>query len=286
MEKLLITTFLFLLIGNSFAQGWSQKRGEGYFKLGHNGIRASSYFTPDGSNIPITTTGVYSIGLYGEYGISSRLTGITNVPFWVSNTLNEVQFRQSGRVIPGDSFTSLGDIDLGVKYGWFQDRPIVLATSLIFGIPTGKTGGGETGILQTGDSEFNQLLRTDASFSLPNSIYFSGFVAFNNRTRDFSDEVRYGLDLGYFKKKLLLAFHLSVIQSLQNGNAENVSNGIFANNLEFVLPSLEIGWFFQNNFGISAYANQVISGQNVLNGPGYGVGIFYQLKKTSKLNKP
>lgn len=280
MKKLLVISFLLLLASNGFAQGWSQKEGEGFFKLGSNGIRTNSYFAPDGSEVPITTTGIYSIGLYGEYGINSRLTAIANIPFWVKNTLNEVRFNQSGNSIPGDSFSSFGDMDLGVKYGWFKDKPVVLATSLIFGIPSGQTGGGETGILQTGDSEFNQLLRTDLSFSLPNSIYFSAFGAFNNRTRDFSDEIRYGFDLGYFKKKILLAFHFNAIQSLQNGNAENVSNGIFSNNLEYLLPSLEIGWFFQNNFGISAYANHVIQGQNVLNGPGYGIGLFYQLKKS------
>ncbi len=280
MEKLLITSFFLLLVGTCFAQGWSQKQSEGYFKLGYNSIRTNSYFSPDGSQIPITTTGIFSIGLYGEYGISSRLTAIANVPFWVKNTLNEVRFNQSGNSIPGDSFSSFGDMDLGVKYGWFQDKPVVLATSLIFGIPSGKTGGGETGILQTGDSEFNQMFRTDLSFSLPNSIYFSAFGAFNNRTRDFSDEIRYGFDLGYFKKKILVAFHFNAIQSLQNGDAENVNNGIFSNNLEFLLPSIEVGWFFPNNLGISAYANHVIRGQNVLNGPGYGIGLFYQLKKT------
>ncbi|MFN3999988.1 hypothetical protein [Algoriphagus sp.] len=280
MKKLLITSFFLFLVGTCFAQGWSQRQGEGYFKFGYNGIRAGEYFAPDGSNIPITTTGIYSVGIYGEYGISSRLTAIANVPFWVTNTLNEVRFNQSGNSIPGDSFSSFGDMDLGVKYGWFQDQPVVLATSLILGIPSGKTGGGETGILQTGDSEFNQMIRTDVSFSLPNSIYFSAFGAFNHRTRDFSDEVRYGFDLGYFKKKMLIAFHFNAIKSLHNGNAENVSNGIFANNLEFLLPSIEVGYFFPNNFGLSAYANHVIRGQNVLNGPGFGIGIFYQLKKT------
>lgn len=282
MKKSLITFSLFLLIGNGFCQGWSQKQGEGYFKFGTNGIQADTYFSPDGSSIPITTTGFYSIGLYGEYGFNSRLTGIVNFPFWVTNTLNEVKFLPSGNVIPGDSFSAVGDIDFGLKYGWFQDKPVVVSTSLIFGIPTGKTGGGESGILQTGDSEFNQMFRTDVSFSLPVSIYFSAFGAFNNRTRDFSDEIRYGFDLGYFKKKILVAFHLNAIQSLQNGNAENVNNGIFSNNLEYLLPSLEVGWFFPNNFGISAYTSHVLRGQNVLDAPGFGVGIFYQLKNTHK----
>lgn len=280
MKILLFTSILFLLTGNGFCQGWSQKQGEGYFKLGANGILADSYFSPDGSSIPITTTGIYSIGFYGEYGFNSRLTGIVNFPFWVTNTLNEVRFLPSGNVIPGDSFSAVGDIDIGIKYGWFQTKPVVVATSLVFGIPTGKTGGGESGILQTGDSEFNQLFRTDVSFSLPVSIYFSAFGAFNNRTRDFSDEIRYGFDLGYYKKKILVAFHLHAIQSLQNGNAENVNNGIFSNNLEYLLPSLEVGWFFPNNFGISAYASHVLRGQNVLDAPGFGAGIFYQLKNT------
>lgn len=274
-----ITIFLFLSQIQLFGQGWSQAKGNGYFKFGANWIQTDSYFAPDGSAIPITTTGIYSLSLYGEYGFTDRLTGISSIPFLVRNTLNEVQFNQSGTTIPGDSFTSLGDIDLGVKYGWFQDKPVVLATSLILGIPSGKVGGGETGVLQTGDSEFNQMLRTDISFSTPISVYFSVYGAFNNRTRDFSDEIRWGVDLGYFKEKFLIALHLNAVNSLFNGSAETVNNGIFSNNLEYLIPALEVAWFFPNNLGISAYANHVVNGKNVLNGPGFGVGIFYQLKK-------
>jgi hypothetical protein len=274
-----ITLFLLLSQTQLLGQGWSQSKNNGFFKLGANWIQTESYFAPDGSAIPITTTGIYSLSLYGEYGFTDRLTGISNIPFLVRNTLNKVQFNQSGNTIPGDSFTTLGDIDLGVKYGWFQDKPVVLATSLILGIPSGKVGGGESGILQTGDSEFNQMLRADVSFSTPISVYFSAYGAFNNRTRDFSDEIRWGLDLGYFKEKFLIALHLNSVHSLFNGSAETVNNGIFSNNLEYLIPALEFGWFFPNNLGISAYANQVLNGKNVLDGPGYGLGIFYQLKK-------
>lgn len=276
---ILILLVIFSSSGLSLGQGWSQKKGEGFFKLGQNIIVSDEYFSPDGTVTDIRTTGIFSTHLYGEYGLGKNWTVIGNVPFFASNTLNGIRFNQSGNEIQPDRLDAFGDIDLAVKYGWFQDKGVVLGTTLLFGIPTGKVGGGETGILQTGDGEFNQLFRTDLSFSLyPVPVFFSAYGALNNRTRDFSDEFRYGFDLGYFNKGLLLAFHLNAVRSFFNGSAENVNNGIFSNNMEFILPSFEVAYSNKSGLGISSYVNYFLQGQNVLKGAGYGIGIFYKLE--------
>ncbi len=266
-------------VNDASAQGWSPKKGEGYFKLGQNAIASDQFYSPDGTVTNIRTTGVFSTYVYGEYGLGKNWTVIGSIPFYTSNTLNGIRFIQSGSEIPPDRLDALGDIDLAVKYGWFQDKGIVLGTTILLGFPTGTVGGGETGILQTGDGEFNQMLRSDLSFSLhPVPVFFSTYVALNHRTRDFSDEFRYGFDLGYVNKGLLLAFHLNAIKSFNNGSAENVNNSIFSNNMEFLLPSFEIGYELGSGLGLSAYVNHFFQGQNVLRGTGYGIGIFYNLE--------
>lgn len=278
----LVLTFM-VGLDAAFAQGWSQKQGEGYFKLGQNVLVSDQYFSPDGTVTGIRTTGVFSTHIYGEYGLGNNWTVIGNIPFFASNTLNGIRFNQSGNEIPPDRLDSFGDVDLAVKYGWFQDKGVVFATTLLFGIPTGTINGGETEILQTGDGEFNQMLRADVSFSLhPVPVFFSTYAVLNNRTRDFSDEFRYGFDLGYFNKGLLLAFHLNAVKSFYNGNAENVNNGIFSNNMEFLLPSFEIAYSLKSGIGLSGYINHFLRGQNVLKGTGFGIGLFYRLENKIK----
>jgi hypothetical protein len=272
-----------IYVGLAFGQGWSQKKREGFFKLGQNIIVSDEYFSPDGTVTEIRTTGVFSTHIYGEYGLGKNWTVIGNIPFFASNTLNAIKFNQSGSEIPSDRLDAFGDVDLAIKYGWFQDKGVVLGTTLLFGIPTGTIGGGETGILQTGDGEFNQMFRTDVSFSLhPVPVFFSTYAALNNRTRDFSDEFRYGFDLGYSNNGILLAFHLNAVRSFNNGSAENVNNGIFSNNMEFILPSFEAAYSFKSGLGVSTYVNYFLQGQNVLKGAGYGIGIFYKLENKTK----
>lgn len=264
------------------AQGWAKSKNEGYFNLAQSFLQSSKFYSPEGKVIDIRTTGLYATSFYGEYGITSRLTAIANVPFYVRNTFTEIQYIQSGRTVPKDQLSTLGDIEVGFKYGFLQQKPVVIAVSLIAGIPTGNNAGGESKILQTGDGEFNQLLRVDASHSFyPKPFYVSAYSAFNNRTNGFSDEFRYGFDFGYTGKKFNAIFHLNSIMSLNNGSptGANVNNGIFSNNLEMVLPSLELAYDVYKNFGISVSAGYPLSGQNLLNSPGYKGALYYKLKK-------
>ncbi|NJM26575.1 MAG: hypothetical protein HC859_14985, partial [Bacteroidia bacterium] len=107
----------------------------------------------------IVTTSLYSTSFYGEYGITDRFTGIVYLPFFVRSTLNEVRYNQSGNSIPGDAVNSLGDAEVSLKYGLIVNKPIVMSATLTLGLPLGETRGGDQQILQTGDGEFNQMLR-------------------------------------------------------------------------------------------------------------------------------
>lgn len=278
MKKKKIIFSLVLLVSFpvlTFAQAWSQGKGKGYFKISENIISSSNYYAPDGSEVKITTIGQYATGIYGEFGLNKTLTGIVNFPIFVSQTLNAIQFRQSGRNIPGDQLSGIGDADLGLKFGFAQDKPIVLSTSIILGLPLGKPFGGETGILQTGDGEFNQLLRFDVSRSFyPKPIYISAYSGFNNRTEDFSDEFRYGFEVGFPFKKFTPILKVNGIASLKNGLAASSQGSLFANNVEFLSPSIDLNYQFNNKIGVSAAAATAVFGKNVLSGVNYNFGVF------------
>jgi protein XagA len=278
MKRLIIVGMLFLSLPGYSGGGWPQPRRGGYFKLSQNYIGASNFFAPDGSLVEITTIQLFTTSLYGEYGFTDRLTGLIYFPFFVRNTLNEIQYNQSGNTVPGDALQSVGDTDIAIKYGLIVNKPVVVSATLILGLPLGIPAGGTSQILQTGDGEFNQMLKIDASHSFyPKPFYVSAYAAFNNRTNDFSDEVRFGAEVGFTLKKFIPILKLNVVQSLYNGDAEEAQNGIFSNNTEYISPTLELNYQLSEQWGVSGSGGFAFAAKNILAAPNWGIGLYLKL---------
>ncbi len=278
----LLVAILFTMASySSFSQGaWHKDRGTGYFKLAESFIVSDAFYSPEGEIQDIKTAGVYITSLYAEYGLTDRLTLVAYVPFFFRNTINEQEFAISTNTEAGDESNSFGDTDLALQFGILKKGPWVLSTSLLLGLPLGETSGGESGVLQSGDGEFNQLLRIHGGYSFyPAPFYASAYVGFNNRTKDFSDEFRYGAEVGaLFPSRFFVAMKLAVIESFNNGDAPASQTGIFSNNLEFTSIGPEVGYLFKNGFGVSAAALGALSGQNILASPYFSFGVVYDLK--------
>ena len=289
MKKLLIFIPALLILVNLNAGGpWTQKKNQGYFKLSEWWIVFDEHYTDQGFRDPNVTTGIFNTFLYAEYGLSDRLTAIVNAPILSRTYMNNLKSRTTGDVIvPGEALNSIGDFDLGLKYSLTPvGAKIPVAASLIFGLPTGTTGGGSQENLQTGDGEFNQLFRIDAGtgFNLGSTnAYLSGYGGFNNRTNEFSDEIRFGLEfgVGLVNNKLWLALKYDVIESLKNGaTAETAtSTSIFANNTEFSSIMIEASYYVSRNVGISAGIATAYRGEIIAAAPSYSVGVFYDMSR-------
>jgi hypothetical protein len=260
--------------------GWPQKKGEGYFKFGQGMIRASHYYTPDGTVEDITKTSYYGTYLYGEYGVTNRFTTIGYFPVLARVTQNEVADAETKEVIiPGDQLTSLGDATIGFKFGIIPQGKIVWSAELDLKIPLGVESGGETGLLQTGDGAFSQLIKTEVSTSKGN-FYYSAMLGLRHRGNDYSDDWHSGLEVGWNKdKKFYAILKMNSIQSFNNSDALNTGNSLFGNNLEYIAIGPEFHYFFKNNWGINATAVGAIQGKNMLADPYFGVGISYSLLK-------
>ncbi|MEL6922727.1 MAG: hypothetical protein AAFO94_01685 [Bacteroidota bacterium] len=266
--------------------GWPQPKGQGYFKLFHWWVVGTHHYTDSGLRDPNVTNGIFNTGLYGEYGFTDRLTGIAYFPFFSRALFNNVRSVTTDEIIlPGEAINSIGDTDIGLKYGLIVNKPIVLSATVKFGLPLGVDDGGEGGRLQTGDGEFNQILRLDASGSFKiGSInaYGSVYAGVNNRTNGFSDEFRFGVEAGagFFDSRLYAILRLVGIQSFNNGDREEIANStsIFADGAEFLSFAPEIAYSFNDNWGVSASTGIALSGKLIFANPSYSVGVFYNLR--------
>ncbi len=284
MKKLFSISILLitLLISQSVyaGGGWPQKKGHGFFKVGFWWLRSNRYFAPSGDILDIATAGVYNTSIYAEYGLTDRLTATVYFPFFSRTTLNEQVSGATGEILQaGDAVNSLGDTDISIKYGLLTNTPIVVSASLTLGLPLGNDAGGETQVLQTGDGEFNQMLSIEASRSFSSiGAYATALIGFNNRTNNFSDEIRYGLEAGITFNKFTFIGRLYGIKSLENGSSlEAPSNGIFSNNIEYTSFTPEIVYTIKDKYGVTASVGTAFAGKRVLANPSYSVGVFLKL---------
>jgi protein XagA len=275
MKYLLIIVLSLCQLPMVNAQAWTKPKGEGFYKLDYTLIQTNQVFDPRGEVVPFRTLGNHTISFYGERGITDKFTLQAYVPFFVRNVLNETKGAQSGVLLePGIENNNIGDVDIAFRYALpFGSLPV--SATLLFGLPTGNSN--QNSGLFTGDGEFNQMLKL--STGVGKDKWWTQFgLGFNNRTKGFSDEVRYDAEFGYkmFHHKLFTILKLSGIESLNNGTEAASSTGLFSNNVEFISPGMEFLYFVKPKFGFSFRAAGAVKGQNVLASPSFSFGFFLQ----------
>lgn len=266
--------------------GWPQPKGKGYFKLSEWWVISNRHYTDAGLLDPNVTNGIFNTSLYAEYGFTSRLTGVLYFPFFSRAYFNNTVSGTTGEVItPGEAINSIGDTDIGLKYGILTGGPLALSATLTLGLPLGNDSGGSAGNLQTGDGEFNQLLQLDAgkSFRIGKiDAYANAYFGFNNRTNDFSDELRFGIEGGatFLGGRLTAIIRLYGVQSLNNGALPgelSTSTSIFANNTEHLSYSPELAYNITDKWGVSVSTGRAFAGRLIFANPSYSVGVFMKL---------
>ncbi len=283
-KNILLVVITILLTNSSFAQ-WSKGKGNGYYKLSAWYLSYDEHFTDNGKDDNTTRT-QFSTNVYAEYGISDKLDVIAYIPFFSKASENNVISGTTGETITnGESLSSFGDVDLGVRYALYKKGNWAADVKLLLGLPTGEDQGGSNGSFQTGDGEFNQYLSSSLGYSttindLP--FYAKSYLGYNNRSEGFSDEFRTGLEAGVnlFNKKFWLISRINVVKSLKNGtlNAINGNGSIFANNVEFSSFGFEGAYYITDKIGISASFDSAFSGKIIAASPSFSGGIFLDIK--------
>jgi len=285
MRKASLFILISLIVTSSVwaGGGWTHKKRHGYFKLSQWWIISNQHFTDQGRIDPNITSGIFNTSIYGEYGFTDRLNGIVYLPFFSRAFRNNLYSATTGNLImEGQAINSVGDTDIGIKYGLIQDKRFVLSTTLTLGLPLGISNGGIDGTLQTGDGEFNQMLSVD--FSTSKAIgkintYYSTYIGYNNRTNGFSDEIRYGVEAGAtFFKSLTAIIRVYGVKSTFNGSSStDNATSIFSNNAEFTAYSAEVAYDINDKFGFSASVASAFAGKLIYANNAYSVGVYLKL---------
>lgn len=279
--RILLTVLLVMSITkDSYAGGgWLSKKQEGYFKLSENVIRSPHFYSKSGELVDIPTISLYTTSLYVEYGLSDRWNAVAYVPFFVRSTLNKQVLRQSQETVPGDELSAFGDMELGIRYGLVQDKPVVAAASATVGVPSGSSEVTSKHILQTGDGEMNLLLRVDVGHSIKGTpLYLNGYSGINLRSNDFSEEFRYGGEVGAVWGHHSFILKAVGIKSFKNGNGgADGAMGVFGNNIEYFVLQPEVNIGVGEKVGISASGAFALTGYNILAAPNYSLGFYYLL---------
>ncbi len=270
-----IIILLFLIftlpIEEMFGGAWPQKKGSGYYKISFLYLSGDNIYNSDGVKIPIAQFNDFTIGAFGSFGITEKLTGFLNVTLFKSTNLDST--RQDAGF--DTEISGFGDIDVGVKYGLLKFDKTVISGKLLLGIPTGK--GTPDGGLLTGDGEFNQAIGIEAGHSFwAAKIYLTEGIFFNNRTNGFSDDFRYFIESGVkISKSLSLIVRLHGLISFNNGDP-NVKGGfgIYSNNQRYLAYNAELVYKITTNLGISAYYESGTKGKNIISAAIINVGIF------------
>ena len=259
------------------AGGWTQPRGHGFYKLSEQLVRATSFYELNGNQLAIPTLSTYTTSVYGEYGLTDRLTLIGYMPFVQRITLN----KQVGSVnnfvfFPGDAKTGIADSDVGLRIGLLSAGGTVLSTQIMFGLPLGDDR--QINGLYTGDGEFNQSISLQVGQSLyPLPAYLTGEVGINHRLKGFSEEFRYAFEAGgTIGNRLTIALHLRGVESLKNGNnaLTGGTGGLAGNNIRFLSYGPEISYLVKPKVGISFGVLGAARGRNILSAPSYSFGFF------------
>ncbi|MEP1035195.1 hypothetical protein [Ekhidna sp.] len=271
---LLLAIFAFASTYALAGGGWTKQKGTGYYKVSHWWVSAAKYYTFDGNTAASVKEGIFNTSIFAEYGVTDRFTAIVNLPYSKSANANE-------------SVTGIGDTDVAFKYRLTKpSSKFVLAGTLLLGLPLGEEAGGSDGSLQTGDGEFNQMMRLDLSRSFQIgsvNAYANVYTAYNNRTENFSDEMRIGAEVGggFLNNKIWAILRLDVVESFGNGTESTaLSDGatIFANNTEYAAYTTEIAGYITEKIGVSASTASVFSASNIFAAPSYSLGVFVDLK--------
>jgi hypothetical protein len=277
---LLMLAGLVCQASSASAGAWTRPAGRGFYKLGEQIIRARSYYEPNGNRVGIPALSEYTASLYGEYGLTGRVTLIAYVPFIKRITLNRQVGTPSGFVFfPGDAKTGVADADAGVRVGLLTKGATVLSVQVMLGLPLGDHR--QRNGLYTGDGEFNQQVAIQAGRSLyPLPLYIAGEVGLNHRTGAYSDEVRLAFELGCtLRQRWTIIGHLWATESLENGRSAFTggTGGLAGNNQRYLTYGPEILCRITSHLGITAGVYGAVRGRNVLAAPSFTFGFIVDI---------
>lgn len=278
ISLILSIVLLFVGMGAAAQNGWTRTAKGFYTQLSATTFNAQDYYTLDG-DLTISGNTFHSRGLllYGEYGLSDRLTTLLDLPIVMLNNFSNTE-----------TVAGLGNVKLGLKYQLLPTFPLSLQIEAEIPTDDGLNfattkAPNELGIfeqinLPASDGEFNFWTTLAASHSFPDGKTFGSlFASVNVRTEGFSPQLQSGFEIGHlffdklyligkFKIQERLSKDLSPIGSFLYGEGTTyASYGLTS------MYQLDEHWKIVGSF--SDFTDLIAKRRNIYDGSTFSLGI-------------
>ncbi len=283
MGRLLFFGCLLMLTTMSYAQSaWVKLKGEAYTQLSFNNIsNYNSVFNKRGNSL--FTSRVISdrtIQLYGEYGLTNKLTIVGAIPIKALKTGEVVLEYGSLPIINEGSLVALGNVDFGVRYLLLRKK-VNLTTQVQIGFPTSSYDN-NTGLR----SGINSLVfNPSISIGKGNENWFlQGSVGLLLRTNNYSNGVKLYAEGGrkFFDHLWVIAF-VDIVDSFEDGclveSRQSLETSINLNNSEYKGYGMKLIIEIYDEFGLTAAFGGAFSAHLEAKKASYNFGVYYKFKK-------
>ena len=262
---------------------WVPGKGKGYAQASFADISGYTDLYFDGSDRFNLAREIAdrTFQVYGEYGLNERIGLELTLPVKLLSTgsdlLNSSFMPTPEEVIAEGDFTALGNIVLGGKYNFLNDK-FVLSGTLRAELPTSDLDE-QTG-LRSGLDAFSLIPGVSIGKGW-NKVYGYVSTGVGLRTNDYSHDFRINAEVGVNPvKPVWFAVVVDVLESFRNGDAmedpRQLQTGLYLNNQEFVAWGFKAQVFVNDHLGISGGLYGALSGNLVARQRSLNLGVFYK----------
>lgn len=272
-------TYILLLFSfNLLAQSpWTKTKDEGYLQLSYTTI--SNYDKLFG-NPEINLDEKISdntLQLYGEYGMSDKITLFVNLPYKLISYDEELICTTSPCPQRTRSENSLGNIQIGIKHN-FYNKKWLLTGQLNIEVNNGSYNA-DSGLRTSYDAwSFTPLFIIGRGFD---KWHIQAFTGFDIRTNNYSNNYKLGGEIGYKTLDWLwITGFLDGVASLNNGHIsqpfEDFNTGLYVNNQSYAGFGLKLIGEINNSFGVNIAFGGAFSGRNVAKASAISFGLYHK----------
>jgi hypothetical protein len=284
MKTLHILTLILALstLSANAQNGWVREAKGLYTQAVVSNFSSNKFYNTDGQLFDNGSTfNSRGLLLFGEYGLTDRLTAVADIPVLVFNNFSTTE-----------TIAGVGSIQLGLKYGLVKSIPISIQVD--FDIPTNDgvqlanaKEPDELGFVNqinipTSDGEFNIWTTLAISQSFHQGKTFASLYGrINFRTESFSNQWQSGAEIGHlFFEKLYLIGKLKMQGQVSDKDSPSAS---FLYGEGTTYTSLGVTTMYKLNEKwqlIASYADfsgTLIDRKNVYDGPTFSVGVSLEL---------
>ncbi len=250
----------------ALAGAWTLEENKAYHKIAANFFTADDTFGTGAEGFEEFTD--YTVNYYGEYGLTDRVTLISQVPV-----------RRSENTTTGESVDNfgVGDIDIGLRYKLLDANKWVLSSQFLYKAPFLYD---EDDDLPLGNGQSDLEVRLQAGRSLYPYGYIGLEVGYRFRFEEPSDEFRYLVEYGFdLNEKVYLRSKLDVIRAIDSTDVEIDLTGspFFPSAFDLGRVEASVGYKLNPRSSIEFTFTESLFGENILDGQTYQLGYVFSL---------